>query len=155
VAVTLVEISAEHRILLGGGHGTALFARDVRIARQNFSQITRRAKFISDHTNGNAGATLVASGAIGDRLAAPETAMRQQIIKVARLVANQMREDFALMPAGQIRAGRGHRKIELRSVTGVLGHGMSLFSKAEATDSIAPRRRTVNRFAQCTKRFSR
>ena len=145
MAMALVEIGAEYRILLRGRHRAALFAGDVGIARQNLAQIARGAEFVGDHADGNAGAALIAGGAVGDRLAAPETAMGQQVVEVAGLVADQMREHFALMPARQIRARRGRRQIELRSVARVLGHGMSVGLRSEQTASIALPRLTVNR----------
>src|SRR5713101_4720742 len=41
MAMALVEIAAEHRILLRGRHGAALFADDVGIAGQNLPVIAR------------------------------------------------------------------------------------------------------------------
>src|SRR5262245_21339493 len=75
-----------------------------------------------DDAHGNAGAALVAGRAVGDRLAAAEAAMGQEVIEVAGLVADQMREHLALVPARQIGAGRRRRQIELRGITRVLGH---------------------------------
>src|SRR3954454_19684011 len=127
--MALVEIGAEYGVLLRGRHRAALFTGDVGIARQNLAQVARGAEFVGDDTDGNAGAALIAGGAVGDRLAAPKTTMREQIVQLASLVAHQMREHFALMPARQIRARRGRRQIELRSVARVLGHGMSAVSE--------------------------
>jgi len=47
--------------------------------------------------------------------------MGQQVVKVAGLVANQMRENLALVPARQIGAGRRRRQVKLRSITRMLG----------------------------------
>ena len=126
MAMALVEIGAEHRILLRGRHRAALFADDVGVAGQDLAEIARGPELVGDDANGNAGAALVAGRPVGDRLAAPEAAMGQEVVEIAGLVADQMREHLALVPARQIRAGRGRRQVELRGVTRVLGHGMSL-----------------------------
>src|SRR5262245_41835963 len=60
--------------------------------------------------------------------------MGEEIVEVARLVADQMREHLPLMPARQIRAGRGRRQVELRGVTRVLGQGIPSASGAKQTD---------------------
>ena len=59
---------------------------------------------------------------IGDRLAAAEAAMGEQIIELARALADQMRENLALFLALQIGAGRRRGQIELRCIARVLGH---------------------------------
>src|SRR6185437_63432 len=110
-------------------------------ARQNLAEIAGGAELVGHHAHGNAGAALVASRPIGDRLAAAEAAMGEEIVEIAGLVANQMSEHLPLMPARQIRAGRGRRQVELRGVTRVLGQGIPSASGAKQTwDSIAPRR---------------
>ena len=48
--------------------------------------------------------------------------MGQKVVEIAGLVADQMREHLALVPARQIGAGRGRRQVELRCVTRMLGH---------------------------------
>ena len=48
--------------------------------------------------------------------------MGEQIVEFARALADQMREDLALLLALQIGAGRGRGQIELRRVAGMLGH---------------------------------
>src|SRR5206468_4268421 len=58
----------------------------------------------------------------GDRLAAAEAAMGQEVVEIGSLVADQMREHLALMPARQIGARRGRRQVELRGVARMLGH---------------------------------
>src|SRR5258706_3495593 len=65
--------------------------------------------------------------------------MGEQIVEIARLVADQMREHLALVPPRQIGAGRGRRQVKLRGVTRVLGHGIS--SGSEATKGLASGRR--------------
>ena len=140
MAMALVEIGAEHRILLGGRHRAALLADDVGIAGQDLAEIARGPELVGDDADGNAGPALVAGRPIGDRLAAPETAMGQQVVEVAGLVADQMGEHLALVPARQIRAGRGRRQIELRGITRMLGHGMSSASEAAKQHDRASRR---------------
>ena len=66
-----------------------------------------RAGIHGDHANRDAGATLIAGRPVGDRLAAPESAMGEQVVEIAGLVADEMGEHLALMPARQIGAGRG------------------------------------------------
>src|SRR5258705_10908746 len=58
--------------------------------------------------------------------------MGEQVVEIARLLADQMREYLALMPAWQIGAGRGRRQVELRAVTRMLGHRVSSGSEATA-----------------------
>ena len=148
MAVPLVEIGAEHRILLRGRHRAALLADDVGVAGHDLSEIARGPELVGDDADGDAGAALVAGRAVGDRLAAPEAAMGQEVVEVAGLVADQMREHLALVPARQIRAGRGRRQVELRGVTRVLGHGMSSVSERRSTAPASRRARlTVNWFA--------
>jgi len=76
-------------------------------------------------SSNTAGAALVAGRAVGDRLAAAEAAMGQEVVEVAGLVADQMREHLALMPARQIGAGRGRRQVKLGGITRMLGHDRS------------------------------
>ena len=51
--------------------------------------------------------------------------MGQQVVELARLAADEMREDFALVLSRQIGTGRGRGQVELRGVTRVLGHVVS------------------------------
>src|SRR5262249_60733951 len=69
-----------------------------------------------------AGAAVLAGRPVGDRLAAPEAAMGEQVVELARPLAHQMRKHLALLLAGQVRARRGRGQIELRGVAGMLGH---------------------------------
>src|SRR5207237_4172546 len=73
----------------------------------------------------DAGAAVLAGRAVGDRLAAAETAVGEEIVELARPLADQMREHLALLVAGQIGARRGRGEVELRGVARVLGHGAS------------------------------
>ena len=127
--VPLVQIGAEDRILLRGRHRAALLADDVGVAGHDFPEIPRGPEFVGDHADGDAGAALVAGRPIGNRLAAPEAAMGQQVVEVAGLFAHQMREHLALVPPRQIGARRGRRQVELRGITRMLGHGMSSVSE--------------------------
>ena len=120
---------------------SALRARILRKLREGRNSLAIDA-------NRDAGAALVAGRPIGDRLAAPEAAMGEQVVEVAGLVADQMGEHLALVPARQIGAGRGRGQVELRGITRMLGHGMSSGLRSEQAGSIAPRRPTVNRFGQ-------
>src|SRR5258708_14158890 len=99
---------------------------------QNFPEIARGPKLIGNDPNRNAGTALVAGRPVGDRLAAAEAAMGEQVVEIARLLADQMREHLALMPAWQIGAGRGRRQVQLRGVTGMLGHRAASASEATA-----------------------
>ncbi len=105
VAMTGIEIGAKHRVLFGGRDRRAQLADDVTVARLDFPEVARGAEFVGDHTHRHAGAALVAGGAVGDGLAAAETAMGEQVVQFAGLVADQMREDLALLLALQIGAG--------------------------------------------------
>ena len=135
MAVPAVEIGAEDGILLRGGHRAALFADNVGVAGQNLPEIARGPELVGDDAHGNAGAALVAGRPIGDRLAAAEAAMGQEVVEIAGLFADQMREHLALMPARQIGAGRGRRQVELGGVTRMLGQGTSSASGGEAEKS--------------------
>jgi hypothetical protein len=64
-------------------------------------------EFVGDHPHRDAGAALVASRPVGDRLAAAEAAMGQEVVEVAGLVADQMREHLALVPPGRYGHGEG------------------------------------------------
>ena len=48
--------------------------------------------------------------------------MGEQVVELARALADQMGEDLALLLARQIGAGRGRGQIELRRVARMLGH---------------------------------
>ena len=123
VAVAGVEIGAEHRILLGGRHRHPHLADHVGVAREDAAQAARRAEFVDDHPHRDAGAAGFARRPVGDRLAAAEAAVGQQVVELARLLAHQMGEHLALLAARQIGAGRGRGEIELRRVARMTGHG--------------------------------
>src|SRR4051794_35180445 len=97
MAMTVVEIGAEYRVLLRGRHRAALLSDDVGVACENLAEISRGTEFVGDHPHRDAGAALVAGGAIGDRLAAPETALGGEGGGGAGLLAHQMREHPALV----------------------------------------------------------
>src|SRR5262249_33430634 len=75
------------------------------------------------HPDRDAGAAVLAGRSIGDRLAAAETAMGQEIIELGGALADEMREHLALLLARQIGARRGRGEIELRCVAGMVGRG--------------------------------
>ena len=80
-------------------------------------------EILGDHPHRDAGAAGLAGRPIGDRLAAAEAAMGEQIVEARRAVAHQMREHLPLLLARQIRAGRRRGQIELRRIARMLGHG--------------------------------
>ena len=125
MAMALVEIGAKDRILLRGRHRAALLADDIGVAGEDLAEIARGPEFVGDDADRDTGAALVAGRPIGDRLAAPESAMGQEVVEFARFIADQMGEYLPLVPPRQIRAGRGRSQIELRGITRVLGHWMS------------------------------
>ncbi len=53
--------------------------------------------------------------------------MGEQIVELSRALADQMREDFALLLALEIGAGRRCGQIELRRVAGMLGHSSNRY----------------------------
>ncbi len=116
VAVARVEIGAEHRILLGGRHRGAHFAHEIAVTVENSPHAPRRSKILRHDPDRDAGAAVLAGRPIGDRLAAAEAAVGQQIVELGGPLADEMREHLALLLARQIRAGRGRGEIELRRV---------------------------------------
>ena len=126
VAVAGVEVGAKHGILFRGRRRGAQLADDVGIAGQNFAEIARGTEFVGDHPHRDAGAALVAGRTVGDRLAAAEAAMGQQIIEVGGLFADQMREHLALVSTRQVRAGGWGGQVELGGVAGMLCHRASI-----------------------------
>ena len=105
VEMAVVQIGAEHRILLGGRHRHAHLADQIGVGVPDAAHAARRPELIDDHADRNAGAARLAGRAVGDRLAAAEAAMGEQVVEVARAVADEVREDLALLLARQIRAG--------------------------------------------------
>src|SRR4029077_5120085 len=95
----------------------ALFADDVGIAGQDLAEVAPRAELVGDDAHGNAGAARVPGRAGGDRLAAAEAAMGQEVVEIAGLVADQMREHLALVPARKIGAGRRRGQVKLWGIT--------------------------------------
>jgi hypothetical protein len=142
VTVAGVQIGAEHRILLRRRHRTPLLADHVGIARHHLAEVAGGAELVGDHPNRDAGPALIAGRPVGDGLAAAEAAMGQEVVKVAGAVPHEVRKHLALMPARQIRARRGRRKVKLGRVARVLGQGTSWAS--EMSISIALRRPVVN-----------
>src|SRR4051794_7571064 len=143
MAVTRIEIGAEHRILLGGRHRAALLADDVGVARDHLAEVAGGAELVGDHPDRDAGATLVAGGTVGDRLAATEAAMGQEVVEVTGALTYEVRKHLALVSARQIGAGGRRREVKLWGVARVLGQGTSWASKI--CISIALRKLPVNR----------
>ena len=92
-------------------------------------------KSSADHAHRDAGAAALAGRPIGDRLAAAEAAMGEDIVEFGGALADQMGEDLPLLLAGQIGAGRGRGQVELRRVARMLGHGRSGVASQPATES--------------------
>ena len=63
------------------------------------------------------------AGPVGDRLAAAEAALGEDVVEFGSALADEMGEDLPLLLAGKVRTGRGGRQVELRRVARVLGHG--------------------------------
>src|SRR5207248_5362868 len=64
----------------------------------------------------------LASRAVGNRLAAPEAALRENIVELGRALPDQMRKHLPLVLAGEIRAWRRSGQVELRGIARMLGH---------------------------------
>src|SRR6266480_4650288 len=116
VAMARIEVAAKHRILLGGRHRHPHLAGEVRVALEHAPHAAARLELLDDDPHRHAGPAGFASRSVGDRLAAPEAAVGEQIVELGGAVADEMREDLALLLAGQIRARRGRGEIELRRV---------------------------------------
>ncbi len=123
VAVAAVEIAAEHGVLLGGRHQRAHLADHVGVALGDAAHAAGRAEFVGDDAHRDAGAAGLAGRPVGDRLAAAEAAVGEQVVEPRRAVADQVREHLALLLARQIGARRGRGQVELRRVARMLGHG--------------------------------
>src|SRR5262245_65836927 len=118
-----IEIGAEHRILLGRRSGRAHLSYNVGIALGDAAHVAGRLEVGSNDPHGDAGTASLAGRPVGDRLAAPKTAMGQQVVELACTVADQMGEDLALFMSLQIRAWRRRRKAELRCAARTTGQG--------------------------------
>src|SRR5205814_3995120 len=130
----------------GGRHRAALLTDDIGVAGYHLAEVAGGAELVGDHPDRDAGAALVAGRPVGDRLAAAEAAMGQEVVEVAGAVTHQVRKHLALMPTRQIRARGGRRKVKLGGVARVLGQGTSWAS--EVGISIALRKPPVNRSAR-------
>ena len=91
VAVAGVEIGAEHRILLGGGRRRAHVADDVGVALGDAAHVARGREIRRHHAHRHAGAAALAGRPVGDRLAAAEAAMGEQIVERGGALADQVR----------------------------------------------------------------
>ena len=79
-------------------------------------------EFVGDHPDRDAGAALVAGGPVGDRLAAAEAAMGEQIVELGGTLAHEMGEHLALRPARQIGTRGGRGQVELWRIAGFSCH---------------------------------
>ncbi len=127
VAVAGIEIVAEHRILLRGRHRHAHLGGEVRVVVEHAPHAAARAEILDDDPHRYASTAGLASRPVGDRLAAAETAVREQIIELGSALPDQMGEDLALLLAGQVRARRGRGEVELRRIARVPSHERVLF----------------------------
>src|SRR4029079_14851595 len=92
VAMARIEIGAKDRILLGRGRGCAHVADNVGIAFGDAAHVTRGREVGGHDAHGDAGAAPLAGWAIGDRLAAAEAPLGQQIVELARAAPHKGRE---------------------------------------------------------------
>src|SRR6185503_6895376 len=86
----------------------------------------RGAELVDHDPYRDAGAAGLAGRAIGDRLAAAEAAMGEQVVEIARALADQMRKHLPLLLARQIGAGGGRGQVELRRVARMGRHGVRI-----------------------------
>jgi hypothetical protein len=86
--------------LLGGGNGDFHLADEVGIARADAPHAARRDKFLGDHPHRDAAAAAFAGRPIGDRLAAAEAALGQDVVEFARPLADQMGKNLPLFLTG-------------------------------------------------------
>ena len=97
--------------------------RNIGIAAQDAAHALGGAEILGNDTNRDAGAAAFAGRPVGDRLASPEAALGEDIVELARPLANEVRKDLPLLLAGEIGARRRGGEIELRRVARMLGHG--------------------------------
>ncbi len=122
VAVAGVEIGAEHRILLGGRRRRAHVADNVGVALGDAAHVARGRKIGRHHAHRHAGTAGFAGRPVGDRLAAAEAAMGEQVVELARAFAHQMREHLALFLA---RPDRGRAMAPSDKIAGCRGNAGS------------------------------
>src|SRR6516165_302741 len=82
VAVAGIEITSKYRILFGGRHRYAHLAHQVAIEVEDAAHAPRCPKGVAHDPQRDEGAAGLARGPISDRLAAPETAMRQKVVEL-------------------------------------------------------------------------
>src|SRR5262245_46131680 len=95
-----VEVGTEYGILLRGRKRDAHLADNVGILSEHAAQVARRDEVVDDDANRQAGAAALAGRTVGDRLAAAEPAMGEQVVEVARFLAHEVREHLALFTTG-------------------------------------------------------
>src|SRR6478736_1878899 len=87
--MAFVEIAAEQRVVLGARLRRQVLADQVAIAREHAPETARRPEVVDADADGDAGAAGLAGGPIGDALRAPEAALREHVVEVARSPANK------------------------------------------------------------------
>ncbi len=107
------EISLQQGKLLAGCFGRHDCAHDVGVHALHAPHRTARLEFVRHHAHRDAGRAAVASRAIGDHLAAPETRMGQRVVQWRGMGTHQAGEHFALDLARQIwtRPARRQKKL--------------------------------------------
>src|SRR5260370_36547508 len=107
VAVAGIEIVAEHRILLRGRHRHAHLGGEVRVVVEHAPHAAARAEILDDDPHRYASTAGLASRPVGDRLAAAETPVREQILELGSALPDPMGENPAPLPARPVRARPG------------------------------------------------
>ena len=121
-AVARIEIGAEQRVLLGRRLGVVHGADQVGIALHHPLHVARRLELVGDDAHGNAGTAGLAGRPVGDVLRAAEAALRQQVVELRRLVADEVRKHLPFELPLDVGAGRRRREEELRRLCRMLRH---------------------------------
>src|SRR5207247_2540145 len=95
----------------------------VAVAFGDTPHASRRAKLLGYDSHRDACPAMLTSRPVGDRLAAAKATVGEQVVELARALADQVREHLALLLARQIGARRRSGQVELRSIARMLGHG--------------------------------
>ena len=122
VAMPRIEVAAKDGVLLGGRHRDLHVGGDIGVAVGNAPHAARGPKLSGDHPDRDAAAAAFARRPVGDRLAAAEAALGEDIVEFSRALADEMGEHLTLLPAGEVRAWRRRSEVELRRIARVLGH---------------------------------
>ena len=122
IAVPGIEIGAKDGILLGGRHGDPHLADDIVVALDDAAHAARGAEFLGDHAHRDAAAATLAGRPVGNRLAAAKSALGEDVVELARPLADQVGKNLPLLLASEIGAWRRSGQVELRRIAGMLGH---------------------------------